>query len=324
MSTLPFSTFCICHSTILIILLYVLAMKKILWSFYEEDDSDKSIITIYGYNSRQRGKGMRLLSIKLTWLFIFFVNITYALKIDRVILSTDNNPMYIQFWPIVAKAWKEIVGIKPTLALIADESVMVDESLGDVIRFKPIEGVPTSLHAQVVRLLLPIYFEDEACLISDIDMIPLQKEYFIDSVAHIPEDHFVVYRNDWYGDNVKQFPMCYNLALGKTFKEVLGIESVSDIPGIIKKWHDLCFGWSTDEMMLYQYLTNWSHFNDRCTRLCHGAIKDIRNNGKRIDRADWLYDEVLLKNGYYIDAHCLRPYETYKEEIDKVLQCLGL
>lgn len=99
---------------------------------------------------------------------------------------------YFDFWPIVAKAWKRLIGIKSTLALITDKDVEVDEMVGDVIRFKPIPGVSTSLQSQLVRLMLPAYFEDEICIISDIDMIPISKSYHIDSAKELPEDVFVV------------------------------------------------------------------------------------------------------------------------------------
>jgi len=130
---------------------------------------------------------------KLLFYFTLIVCPLQAIKLDRVILATNDNPEYIEFWPLVAKAWKEIVGIQPTLALIGDESVQVDESLGDVIRFAPIEGVSTGNYARTIRLLLPILFEDEVCLISDIDMLPLSKEYYQGSIADVPEDNFVVY-----------------------------------------------------------------------------------------------------------------------------------
>jgi hypothetical protein len=238
----------------------------------------------------------------------------YGLKIERVILATDDNPLYIQFWPIVAKAWKEIVGIQPTLALIADETVMVDESLGDVIRFAPIDGVPTSFHAQVIRLLLPIYFE-QGCIISDIDMLPLSKEYFLNSVAHIPENNFIVYRNKTYSAQAKQYPMCYIAARGNTFKEVFGITNVQQIPALVKQWHTLNIGWYSDEVLLYWYLQQWKYRSMRCTLLNHTV-------SKRIDREQWAYDPELLKNNYYIDAHLPRPYHDKKNTIDQLVHIL--
>ena len=68
-------------------------------------------------------------------LFFLLFYPLYSMKIDRVILSSDTNPYYLDFWPIVAKAWVKM-GIKPTLALVGNEPVEIDESLGDIIRIK--------------------------------------------------------------------------------------------------------------------------------------------------------------------------------------------
>ncbi len=70
----------------------------------------------------------------------------------------------MDFWPLVAKAWKKIVGIKPTLVFIAPADVEIDETVGEVIRFEPIPGIPTAQQAQVLRLLIPTLFEDEGII----------------------------------------------------------------------------------------------------------------------------------------------------------------
>lgn len=235
-----------------------------------------------------------------------------SMIIDRAIVSSDANPYYLDFWPIVAKAWNHI-GIKPTLALIANKNVKVDETIGDVIRFEPIAGVPDGLYAQTIRLLLPIYFEQEVSIISDIDMIPLNKSYFISTTQAIPDTMFVVFRDKAYWAQAEQYPMCYNAAKGATFKEIFGVNSIEDIPAQITKWAQLNLGWSTDEIILYKYLTNWKHYKDRCVKL--GQVIE-----KRLDRGDWRYDKQLLQEGYYIDCHSIRPYAPNKEEIDMIVQ----
>ncbi len=240
----------------------------------------------------------------------------HALTITRVILATNDNPNYIQFWPIAAKAWSSVVGLRPTLALIADDSVTVDETIGDVIRIKPIEGVSTALHAQLIRLLLPICFPNEGCLLSDIDMIPLTRDYFIKSVQHLPENSFAVYRDRAY-KNLKQYPMCYNAGRGATFASVFGISNPSEIEGLIKHWNSLKIGWFTDETMLFRYLNAWPEFSRRCIKLGH----DVEH---RLDRSDWRCDFKKLKSAGYIDAHCPRPYAQYKAEIDPILMALSV
>lgn len=236
-------------------------------------------------------------------------NKTISFIPTRAIVSSNENQLYLEFWPVVAKAWKKI-GIRPTLALVADKQIPVDETIGHVIRFEPLPGVPTSFYAQVIRLLLPLYFEDDICLISDIDMIPLSASYFLDSAPTVHPDNFVVYRNKGYFEN--KFPMCYNAARGKTFKEIFGITK-EQIPNLVAQWYQLGFGWDTDEIMLYRYITTWPDFNERCTLLDH-------TTSKRIDRSAWRYDEKLVANNWYIDAHCLRPYSKYKREIDRLLK----
>lgn len=245
----------------------------------------------------------------------FFVHIN-GIPVDRVILGCDANPLYLEFWPVVAQTWKEIVGIKPTLALVAPKDVFIDESLGDVIRFEPIEGIPTAFQAQVIRLLLPIFFEHESCIISDMDMIPCQRSYFIDVIKDLPVDAFIVFKDGAFeADVYKEYPMCYNVALGKTFKEIFNIHSIDDIPDIIKQWYALGLGWTSDQQILYAALNSWEHKNSRVIKLGHPVIG-------RIDRGYWAYQKDAAAYGYYIDSHMLRPYSKYKKEIDELVSIL--
>lgn len=252
-------------------------------------------------------------------LFLLLVSYSYieAMPLDRVILATDNNPNYIEFWPLVAKAWKEVVGIKPTLALIATQDVKVDESLGDVIRFEPIPGIPTSLQAQCIRLLLPAYFPEDVCIVSDIDMMPMQRDYFLTSIEEYGEDAFVIYRDKAYeGLNIEQFPMCYLAAKGKTFSRLFDLKDTSMIQDTIKEWHKRGFGWTTDEQVLFQAVKK-KQSQIPISKLGHSV-------NRRIDRSDWWYDKELVQRNYYIDAHMVRPYSVYTHEIDALAELKNL
>jgi hypothetical protein len=243
---------------------------------------------------------------------LLFISSTQCLVLQRVIVSCDTNPMYSDFWPIVAKFWREVVGVKPTLALIAPPDFIIDESLGDVIRFDPIPGVPAAFHAQAIRLLLPAYFEDEVCIISDIDLIPLQKDYFVKSIESFDESKFIVYRDGAFNaDYYKEYPMCYNAAMGKVFKQIFKLNDVKDIPTLIYEWHKLNLCNMADQLILYKYLN--AQENCSCiVKLGHTVVN-------RIDRACWRYNKDLVKNRYYIDSHMLRPYSDYKYYIDSLV-----
>lgn len=242
----------------------------------------------------------------------------YALPLHRVIVACDTNPIYLPYWPVVAQAWKKIVGLKPTLVIIGPKDTPVDKTLGDVIIVEPLLDVPTALHAQLIRMLIPFLFPNDGCIVSDMDMFPLSKDYFVNSIAHVPDNSFVVYRDAVHrGENPGMYPMCYIAAKGSVFQEVFNVHSLDDIAAITRAWWAKRIGWHTDQQMLYECLHAWKDFEIRCIRLGHMV-------GPRVDRGAWHYDINLLKQGHYIDCHGFRPYELNLHLLTQLVKDVGL
>lgn len=246
-------------------------------------------------------------------LLIFFSSLN-ALELKRVILSTNNNPNYIEFWPVVAPLWTAM-GLRPTLALIANEDCIVDTSLGDVIRFAPLPDIPEPLQAQVIRLFLPSLFPDEGCLISDIDMLPISRAYFLEGADRCPDDGFLVYRDGAEGYGGLKFPMCYVAARGKIFSEIFQVSQAEEIPEQIREWAARGYGWNTDEVMLYISATAWEKRGGKLVRLGHETTG-------RLDRGNWKMDISSISISEYIDCHCPRPYSAYQDSIDPIVQAI--
>jgi hypothetical protein len=246
----------------------------------------------------------------------FFSFQLQALEIKRVIVSTNNDSTYIDFWPVVANLWQK-AGFIPTLALIAEDDVEVDTSIGEVIRFRPIPGVPESLHAQSIRLLLPVLFPDDGCLISDIDMLPISREYYKSGAALSPDDAFLIYKDKAYAHNELKYPMCYFAARGDIFQKVFKVNTYDEIGARITEWAAEGHGWVTDETVLYREVCNWEK-NEQ------GLIHRLGNGvGPRIDRLYWNLEnlDALVASGV-IDCHCPRPYSINKEAIDRVCSAI--
>ena len=155
-------------------------------------------------------------------------------------------------------------------------------------------------------------------------MIPMQRDYFIESVADVPGENFVVYRNGiqdrkngYNGDRGPRYGMCYIAAKGAVFAELFNINSAADIPKTVRKWDKLKLGNCTDEKVLYNTLHAWKHFKTRCSLLGHEV-------GPRVKRKAWGFDQELVSAGHYHDAHLLRPYSKYRAQIDELLEALGL
>ena len=77
-----------------------------------------------------------------------------------------------------------------------------------------------------------------------------------------------------------------------------------------------CFINSCMQVLSHTYELN--NFLEQETYKNKLSLKN-RDFSRRVDRGNWRYDSNLLKSGYYIDSHLLRPYSNYKKYIDELL-----
>lgn len=240
------------------------------------------------------------------------------MKINYVIMGSNMDPMYIDFWPVVSKVWKEKFNITPVLGLICDEdSDLYEDKYGLIKKFKRIDGVNDAMQSQIVRLFLP-KFLNGSCLMSDIDMIPLSVNYFKSGSEKLNDENVIVFSSDnpeCLRDNM--YPMCYVLSNSNIFSEIFEL-NISWCE-FVKKQNNRNQGWYTDQKYIYEKINRYHLEKNNCVFLERGW------NGaanKRIDRINWVYEPKKVKDGYYIDSHSLRPYSKYKNEINELISYL--
>jgi hypothetical protein len=227
-------------------------------------------------------------------------------KIDYVVISSDDNPMYKDFYPIVSKRWNDI-GFKTYYVNITDEDSVQENEYGIIHKIKNIGVGSTGFQSQVVRLFTS-KFIDGNLLMSDIDMLPISGDYFRSYLSELTNENVLIYSGQPYGD-VPYYPMCYVLSHSSNFKKYLDIENLNFseyCQVLIEKYGE---AWNTDENFMYD---KFETYKDKL------SIKN-RDFSRRVDRGNWRYDLNLLKRGYYIDSHLLRPYSQYKQYIDRLL-----
>ena len=235
------------------------------------------------------------------------------MKIDYVLMGSNSNPLYLDFWPIVSKVWREVFNITPVLGLITeDEFDLYDDGNGLIIKLKTIEGYDDGLLSQLVRLYLPKFLKGN-CLISDIDMIPLSKKYFINSIKEFNDDDLLIMSSHHEQTvNINQYPMCYVIGNNEVFSEIFNLNL--DWESFIKQIPNN--GWFTDQIFLYEQIKK-SNYNK-----CKFPYREFLGDSKRIDRINWVYDENKVKEDYYIDSHLLRPFNDNENEINKLINLL--
>jgi hypothetical protein len=235
------------------------------------------------------------------------------MKIDYALMGSNLDPLYLDFWPITAKVWKNVFNVTPVLGLIGgEESEIYDDGNGLVIKLKSINGFDDGLLSQLVRLFLPKFLNGN-CIITDIDMIPLSKKYFIDELEPYSDDDFLIMSSHHPQTiDLKQYPMCYVVGNDKTFKKIFTLND--DWHSFIKKIP--LQGWFTDQCFLYDVINKHNNVNYKFPERIGGFFDN------RIDRINWVYEVDKVKNGSYIDSHLLRPYSKFNTEINELINII--
>ncbi len=237
------------------------------------------------------------------------------MKIDTVILSSNDNPDYIQFWPIVSEAWT-LMGVEPILIYTGEQDLNLN---GNVINYK-VNNLHSSFVAQNVRILYPSLFTDRVCLVSDIDNLPLSKDYFINSVLDFNKDSFIVYRPEACPPNM--ISMMWNAAASSTWYEIFNVDSEKNIEKYLKKWYSKKYSiqgkaWYTDQIKLRKYVNKFSKKNkSRIVELNDEELGFYRFNRNRLEKHFNIMDEN--PDSKFTDFHMPRPFNEYQELINKV------
>jgi hypothetical protein len=246
------------------------------------------------------------------------------MKIDKAIHSVNNNKSYLDFWEPVSMIWKEKFGIEPVLYYFYknyfEEDITISERYGKVHRIKLIEGIPDAIQIMWARYYMPSEEADSIQIISDIDMFPISKKYFIDQLVDI-EDNKYVHINPCI-ESYGTLPSCYHIAKGFLYKKYLDLPGTweESILQVIKSGFGKTINgndlWFADE----EYATNKILKNKD-----NNVIFLKRKNGQdgfRIDRSNWHYNADLVLRQEYYDAHSIRPFENNKKEIEKLINLI--
>jgi len=252
------------------------------------------------------------------------------MKIDKVIFSCDNGGDYRKMWELTSKICKLTLGVTPVLFHITDEySDFYHDEYGIVKKIKPIPDIPTSFQSQLYRLYGSKYFIDENIMMSDVDMLSFNREYFFKQINDVDENSLVIYESDAYDLSRKdtqnmfalnRYPMCYILGKGSTFIKILDINC--DFNEFCEKVYNFNFGYDIpmfhrDECYIGKKINrNLNEIN--IVKLTRG-IDNVWDYPRRINKEkckDINYD--LLSDKTYIDFHLPNDYLNNLEIIDKI------
>lgn len=279
------------------------------------------------------------------------------MKIDKVIFTSSEK--YSDYWNINSKVYRELLDVEPVCFLFGKKkNTKVREDYGKVVEMSYIPQLPKLLQITWFKFWYTSQEPDTTWMIGDIDQIPLQRNWFIDNIADIPDDYYIhlnsgvlaanrgLPSNAWenMGGNVQggvDIPGHYHVAKGLTFKTALSLREsyVQDIEYIVNERRyglgivDPYSSFARDEETFYWCAEENYSSEILFKNLLQGKFKykgfSYNNYENKIDRSringsNYLYELNKLKSNLYIDIHCMRSYSEQEESLKEILSHINI
>lgn len=253
--------------------------------------------------------------------------------VDRVIFSLTNNPDYLGFWNFVSKVYHEKFDTVPTLFFSGnqeefDELRKLNTLSDDHGEIFLLERSPDILIEQRDWTCTwgayygASRFENDRCMISGIDQIPLGDRFFKMIKALLRDNKYVVGFSDGYNHPGADFPSSHHVGFGSQFKSIYEInESWPDELRKIYNWRvnlpnfkEGMSLWGIDEA--YSSFLIRKHLNDGSNEKIE-LVKNFHSEwgSRRIDRSTGkirVCPELItaIESGELSEYHSIRPFEA--------------
>jgi len=223
------------------------------------------------------------------------------MKIDKIVFSSTEP--YSDYWNLQAEVWSNM-GIEPVLLLWGKkENTKATEKHGRIVEMEYSPDAIKSLQMTLSKFYYTQTEPEATWLTGDIDLYPLQRKWFTETVKDIPEE-------------------CKTM----TPKEIAAFT------GSLSKDHTNQPYWCADENYTSDVL--WEAAKNGLVKW-KGLSYDLINwdnpyQSNRIDRYYWhrgnyqWVDLARLKNNGYTDIHCSTPFAPQENDLTDILRLAGM
>lgn len=266
-------------------------------------------------------------------------------KIDIVFVSSNDDPSYSDFWPMIRDRWIEL-NVKPVCIRVSHkwETDYIDDHENYAflnLKIPSDKKMQSGKLSALSRLYGVKWFPRQTCMLSDIDLYPLDENYYNKITNELTYNNVVSSNYMPYGGNkhkgVREFRICHILSntdlLGNLF-EVNREESFYKYATnvVIKSTNKLYT--ATDELYFtkrFYETRDFIKFNildhrkgSEFAELMIARIKD-KNGKEACPHLDEIKEKLINNNSYVCTSfHMPRPYQKHKKDILKIINLLKL
>jgi hypothetical protein len=265
---------------------------------------------------------------------------------DRVVISCNENPLYIDFWPIISWAYKAIFPEIPVeLAFLTwrepeDPFLAKLREYGPVTCYRSEKMLPEAGQTKMLRYFHAMQQPDVVSYCDDIDLLPLRRDWIISKTQNRPPGHLLLVGSEVYGGHQGKAPASQMTAEGRVFQQLLNPDNLDFVkmclqwvgrPGPHQDINSKVYHEGSDCPTDAETL-NYTLFSDEALIEAlrvenpvpeHHEIRGFNVNRDTMDRAAWDPNLQLLEQGHYIQSHMVRPYRAHQAKIQPILDYIA-
>lgn len=267
-------------------------------------------------------------------------------SVDRVVVSSNEHWLYLDFWPLIAYAYRTLwLHVRPTLVFLterfeSDPFVVALRRHGDVVLVRPVHGIPQAAQCKLARYWYAASRPpEEVVYIDDIDQIPIDREWHEERVQKRKSGTMLLVGAEVYGGDEKgQTPASMMTAEALVYRDLFNpqdllfpdfLRSLADRGGRHRDVYSRVNHEGMESTTDAERLPGRSLFSDealivrlreeRPVPVTH-AERGYEPGKDTIDRSFMgSFDSKKLIDGGYVAAHAPRPYLEHRAVVDSIL-----
>ena len=255
---------------------------------------------------------------------------------DKIILSCNEDETYSDFWKPVSWAYKKVfpdVSVHLAFLTNRDQNDPVVEDMrefGEVTLFPILPDVPQAGQAKMIRFILASRMAEKVCYIDDIDLFPLQADFITSKLEKRPTGVLLCVGGEVYGFN-GCYPISQMTAEGYIWQKFINPNSLR-YEELVRSWKDKAFYDHRENINIWEPdMLNDYYFSDE--RLLKRLLVEnpvpklelkrgyddylestIDRHTQNKETGEWIFDHQKLKDGKFVNAHCIRPYRINEHQ----------